>query len=33
MFMNEGLNISYCTAIGSSLEDLFLDLTEGDKIV
>jgi ABC-type multidrug transport system, ATPase component len=32
-FMNEGLVISYCTAIGSSLEDLFLDLTEGDKIV
>lgn len=29
-FMCEGLNISYCTAIGSSLEDLFLDLTEGD---
>jgi ABC-2 type transport system ATP-binding protein len=32
-FMNEGLVISYCTALGSSLEDLFLDLTEGDKIV
>ena len=32
-FINEGLIISYCTAIGSSLEDLFLDLTEGDKIV
>ncbi|WP_407307073.1 ABC transporter ATP-binding protein [Desulfosporosinus sp. SB140] len=32
-FMNEGLVISYCTAVGSSLEDLFLDLTEGDKIV
>lgn len=32
-FMNDGLVISYCTAVGSSLEDLFLDLTEGDKIV
>lgn len=32
-FIDEGLIISYCTAIGSSLEDLFLDLTEGDKIV
>ena len=32
-FMDEGLVISYCTAMGSSLEDLFLDLTEGDKIV
>jgi ABC-2 type transport system ATP-binding protein len=32
-FMSEGLVISYCTALGSSLEDLFLDLTEGDKIV
>lgn len=32
-FINEGLALSYCTALGSSLEDLFLDLTEGDEIV
>ncbi len=32
-FIREGLALTYCTAKQSSLEDLFLDLTEGDEIV
>jgi ABC-2 type transport system ATP-binding protein len=33
MFFNEGLKISYCESNGNSLEELFLNLTEGDEIV
>jgi ABC-2 type transport system ATP-binding protein len=33
MFFNEGLKISYCESHGNSLEELFLNLTEGDEIV
>ncbi|WP_425808198.1 ABC transporter ATP-binding protein [Desulfitobacterium sp. Sab5] len=32
-FIQEGLALSYCTSKQSTLEDLFLDLTEGDQIV
>ncbi|MDQ7093420.1 ABC transporter ATP-binding protein [Desulfosporosinus sp. PR] len=32
-FIREGLALTYCTAKQTSLEDLFLDLTEGDQIV
>jgi len=32
-FIREGLALTYCSAKQSTLEDLFLDLTEGDEIV
>lgn len=32
-FIREGLALSYCTSKQNTLEDLFLDLTEGDEIV
>jgi len=32
-FIKEGLALTYCSAKQSTLEDLFLDLTEGDEIV
>ena len=31
--ISEGLGLTYCTSKQNSLEDLFLDLTEGDEIV
>lgn len=33
IFIQEGLKLSFCTEQKSSLEDLFLTLTEGDEIV
>ncbi|HEY9060710.1 MAG TPA: ABC transporter ATP-binding protein [Pseudobacteroides sp.] len=33
VFFSEGLKISYCESHGNSLEELFLNLTEGDEIV
>ncbi|MDP4182447.1 MAG: ABC transporter ATP-binding protein [Bacillota bacterium] len=33
LFINEGLKLSFCSTQRSSLEDLFLNLTEGDEIV
>ncbi|KJR46946.1 ABC transporter, ATP-binding protein [Desulfosporosinus sp. I2] len=32
-FIREGLALTYCSAKQNTLEDLFLDLTEGDEIV
>ena len=32
-FIREGIALTYCSAKQSTLEDLFLDLTEGDEIV
>ncbi|MEN6351763.1 MAG: ABC transporter ATP-binding protein [Syntrophomonas sp.] len=32
-FIDEGLRLAYCEAHGSTLEDLFLNLTGGDEIV
>ncbi|MDP4126469.1 MAG: ABC transporter ATP-binding protein [Bacillota bacterium] len=32
-FIKEGLALTYCSAKQTTLEDLFLDLTEGDQIV
>jgi ABC-2 type transport system ATP-binding protein len=33
LFIREGLALTYCSAKQNTLEDLFLDLTEGDEIV
>lgn len=33
LFIREGLALMYCSTKQNTLEDLFLDLTEGDKIV
>lgn len=32
-FINQGIRLAYCEAHGGTLEDLFLNLTEGDEIV
>ncbi|NPV91361.1 MAG: ABC transporter ATP-binding protein [Firmicutes bacterium] len=33
VFISEGIRLAYCGSHGSTLEDLFLNLTEGDEIV
>jgi len=33
LFIREGLALTYCSTKQNTLEDLFLDLTEGDEIV